>query len=72
MLPPLPHAPPPPAVRTRPGTFDLLVYADAEVQVPGAWEESAPKLIANQEEVKLRSFTTQIHKVDTMVAYKAD
>eukprot|EP00164_Ancoracysta_twista_P005517 GFYU01007567.1.p1 GENE.GFYU01007567.1~~GFYU01007567.1.p1 ORF type:complete len:207 (+),score=64.52 GFYU01007567.1:34-654(+) len=54
-------------------TFDLLVYTDADVHVPQAWEESDPKYIAkNSTEVKLRSFTTTVHKVDAMVAYRAD
>ena len=55
-----------------PCTFDLLVYTDADVDVPKAWEESDPKYIASSDEVKLRSFTTKVHKVDTMVSYKAD
>ncbi|KAJ1487769.1 hypothetical protein T484DRAFT_1785413 [Baffinella frigidus] len=48
-------------------------------QVPQAWEESDPKYINNQQEVRLRSFSvrlrsfsTMVHKVDAMVAYKAD
>jgi len=53
-------------------TFDLLVYTDKEVSVPQLWEESDPKYIKNSQSVKLRSFSTSIHKVDTMVAYKND
>mmetsp|Transcript_11177 Transcript_11177/g.27139 ORF Transcript_11177/g.27139 Transcript_11177/m.27139 type:complete len:207 (+) Transcript_11177:105-725(+) len=53
-------------------TFDLLVYTDSNVEVPQAWEESDPKYINNQQEVRLRSFSTMVHKVDAMVAYKAD
>lgn len=55
-----------------PCTFDLLVYTDTDVNVPAAWEESDPKYIAKSEEVKLRSFTTKIHKVDAAVSYLAD
>ena len=55
-----------------PCTFDLLVYTDADVDVPKAWEESDPKYIASSDEVKLRSFTTKVHKGDTMGSYKAD
>lgn len=87
------------------GTFDLLVYTDAEAEVPKTWEESDPKYISKSTEVRLRSFTTkvrlrtslfpsplehtpcplhfvshhthtrpdcQVHKVDAMVAYKAE
>ena len=51
-------------------TFDLLVYCDSSVDVPRTWEESAPKYITNQQEVRLRSFSTKIHKVDAVVAYQ--
>ena len=53
-------------------TFDLLVYTNAGSSVPEAWEESDPRYIAeNAEQVKLRSFSTSIHKVDGMVSYKS-
>ena len=55
-----------------PCTFDMLVYTDAGADVPQAWEESDPKYIVNAEDVKLRSFTTKVHKVDSMVSYKVD
>jgi mitotic spindle assembly checkpoint protein MAD2 len=51
------------------GTFDLLVYTDSETEVPLEWEESDPKYIANATDVKLRSMTTKVHKVDTCVSY---
>jgi mitotic spindle assembly checkpoint protein MAD2 len=55
-----------------PCAFDLLVYTDDDVQVPVAWEESDARLIVNSDEVKLRSFTTKVHKVDASVSYRAD
>lgn len=55
-----------------PCTFDLLVYTHAQCQVPQAWEESDPKYIANSSQVRLRSFTTTVHKVGTSVAYKCE
>ncbi|GCC33304.1 mitotic spindle assembly checkpoint protein MAD2A isoform X1 [Chiloscyllium punctatum] len=51
-------------------SFDLLVYTDKDLEVPEKWEESGPQFINNSEEVRLRSFTTTIHKVNSMVAYK--
>lgn len=33
-------------------------------------EESDPRYIANASDVKLRSFTTKVHKVDTAVSYR--
>ena len=53
-------------------SFDLLVYTDAEAEVPRTWEESDPRYIANSNEVRLRSFTTKVHKVDTMVSFRGD
>jgi mitotic spindle assembly checkpoint protein MAD2 len=53
-----------------PCTFDLLVYTDKNVVVPAKWQDSDPCYILNSSEVKLRSFTTTVHKVDSMVAYK--
>jgi len=53
-----------------PCSFDLLVYTDNETKVPKQWEESDPQFIADSTDVRLRSFTTKVHKVDTMVSYK--
>lgn len=44
-----------------PCCFDLLVYADQEAAVPVTWEDSDPCFIANSEDVRLRSFTTQVY-----------
>ncbi|XP_057641161.1 mitotic spindle assembly checkpoint protein MAD2A-like [Chionomys nivalis] len=51
-------------------SFDLLIYTDKDLVVPEKWEESGPQCITNSEDVRLRSFTTTIHKVNRMVAYK--
>ena len=53
-----------------PCTFDLLVYTNADCGVPVAWEESDPRYISTSTEVRLRSFTTSIHKVAPSVSYK--
>ncbi|KAL3046759.1 mitotic spindle assembly checkpoint protein MAD2A [Trematomus bernacchii] len=53
-----------------PCAFDLLVYTDKDLLVPDKWEASGPQIIDQSEEVRLRSFTTSIHKVNSMVAYK--
>ncbi|XAR64443.1 hypothetical protein NMG60_11024784 [Bertholletia excelsa] len=55
-----------------PCTFDVLAYTDKDVAVPFTWVDSDPKLIANPQMVKLHSFDTKIHKVDTLVSYKND
>lgn len=55
-----------------PGAFDLLVYTDKDLEVPDKWEESGPQMIDQSETVRLRSFTTSIHEVKSMVAYKVN
>lgn len=53
-----------------PCTFDLLVYTDKDIEAPEKWADSDPCYILNSAQVKLRSFTTTVHKVDSLVAYK--
>ena len=36
------------------------------------WEESDPKYITQSNEVRLRSFTTKVHTVETSVAYRVE
>ena len=50
--------------------YDILVYTRDDAEVPLEWEESDAKCISNCEEVKLRSFSTKVHSVHTMVAYR--
>jgi mitotic spindle assembly checkpoint protein MAD2 len=52
-------------------SFDLLVYTDKIAEVPEEWDETDPKyIVGGSQEVKFRSFTTKIHKVEGAVAYK--
>ena len=51
-------------------TFNVLVYADADSDVPMEWGDSDAKEIKNGEKVQLRSFSTSNHRVDTMVSYR--
>lgn len=53
-----------------PCTFDLLVYTNKEIEAPEKWVDSDPCYIQNSAEVKLRSFTTSVHKIDSLVAYR--
>ncbi|KAK9767183.1 Mitotic spindle checkpoint component mad2 [Basidiobolus ranarum] len=54
-------------------SFNILVYADKDVEVPTTWIDSDPHYIKkNSEQVKLRSFSTNIHKIDALVAYRLD
>lgn len=51
-------------------TFNVLVYADADSDVPLEWGDSDAKDIKDAERVQLRSFSTNSHKVDTLVSYR--
>ncbi|MCJ1338969.1 Mitotic spindle checkpoint component mad2 [Bachmanniomyces sp. S44760] len=51
-------------------TFNVLVYADADSEVPLEWGDSDSKEIKNGEKVQLRSFSTSNHRVDTLVSYR--
>ncbi|GJC97952.1 HORMA domain-containing protein [Colletotrichum higginsianum] len=51
-------------------TFNVLVYADADSEVPVEWGDSDAKEIANGERVQLRGFSTSNHRVDTLVSYR--
>jgi mitotic spindle assembly checkpoint protein MAD2 len=51
-------------------TFNVLVYADADSDVPVEWGDSDAKEIQNGERVQLRGFSTANHRVDTLVSYR--
>jgi mitotic spindle assembly checkpoint protein MAD2 len=51
-------------------TFNVLVYADADSEVPVEWGDSDAKEIVNGERVQLRGFSTTSHRVDTLVSYR--
>ncbi|CAL1676960.1 unnamed protein product [Lasius platythorax] len=51
-------------------SFDILAYTVPDCNIPNQWDETQPVFIANSQEVQLRSFSTSIHKMDTIVSYK--
>lgn len=55
-----------------PCAFTILAYTDLQTKIPLEWSESDARLIAegHAEQVKLRSFSTHVHNVDALVAYK--
>jgi hypothetical protein len=52
-------------------TFNVLVYADADSEVPLEWGDSDAKEVKNAEKVMLRSFSTNNHRIDTVVSYRS-
>ncbi|KAG7199024.1 hypothetical protein KM043_017935 [Ampulex compressa] len=51
-------------------SFDILTYTVPDCGIPNEWDETQPVFIANSQEVQLRSFSTSIHKMNTIVSYK--
>ena len=51
-------------------TFNVLVYADADSEVPVEWGDSDAKEIQGGERVQLRGFSTSSHRVETLVSYR--
>ncbi|KAJ9064945.1 Mitotic spindle checkpoint component mad2 [Entomophthora muscae] len=51
--------------------FTILTYTAGDVEVPNDWVDADPHAINSQtEQVRLRSFSTNFHKVDSLVQYK--
>lgn len=53
-------------------SFDVQVYTKNDVNLPPEWADTKPADIKNAQSVKLRSFSTNIHRMDTAVTYKND
>ncbi|KAM7359026.1 mitotic arrest deficient 2 [Cochliomyia hominivorax] len=51
-------------------TFDVMIHTLQNCDVPESWDETGPAFIQNAQAVQLRSFSTGLHKVDTVVNYK--
>jgi mitotic spindle assembly checkpoint protein MAD2 len=51
-------------------TFNVLVYADGDAEVPMEWGDSDAKEIVDGEKVTLRTWGTSSHRVDTLVSYR--
>lgn len=61
-------------VLDEPCAFQILAYTNKDAQAPADWIDSDARLIAEgqAEQVRLRSFSTHVHRVDAMVAYRRD
>lgn len=53
-------------------SFDIQIYAKDDVTMPEEWADAQPANVKNAQSVKMRSFSTNIHKMDTVVTYKSD
>ncbi|CAD5120443.1 DgyrCDS9013 [Dimorphilus gyrociliatus] len=51
-------------------TIDVQVYTDKDEETPSCCYESSALLIKDAEQVKFKSFSTTVHKVQGMVEYK--
>lgn len=52
------------------GTFDILVYADEDADVPATWVDTQDRTLPHAAVVDLRAFTTGVHTVDSSVFFK--
>ncbi|KAL4709988.1 hypothetical protein ACJJTC_001033 [Scirpophaga incertulas] len=51
-------------------TFDVLIHAKTDCDIPEKWAEAEPIAIANAQNVKLKTFSTSLHNMETVVSYK--
>ncbi|KAG0251353.1 hypothetical protein DFQ27_008822 [Actinomortierella ambigua] len=51
-------------------TWTILCQTEKDVEVPATWSDSDPHFVHNSEQVRLRSFSTNVHRVDALVAYR--
>uniref|UniRef100_A0A1A9VZE5 Mitotic spindle assembly checkpoint protein MAD2A n=1 Tax=Glossina brevipalpis TaxID=37001 RepID=A0A1A9VZE5_9MUSC len=51
-------------------TFDIMIYTLRNCDIPESWDETGAVVIQNAQAVQLRSFSTGLHKVETVVNYK--
>lgn len=51
-------------------SFDIHIHTLKDCEVPEKWDETQAVFIQNSQAVQLRSFSTGLHKVDTVVNYK--
>lgn len=51
-------------------TFDIMIHTLQNTELPAKWDETGAIVIQNPQAVQLRSFSTGLHKVDTVVNYK--
>lgn len=51
-------------------SFDILIYTKDHVDMPAEWTEAKEAKIENGQVVQLKSFSTGLQKVDTIVSYK--
>lgn len=51
-------------------SFDIQIYTKNVENLPQEWSEAQAAHVKNAQFVKMRSFSTNIHKVETVVTYK--
>ncbi|KAF3932040.1 hypothetical protein ABW20_dc0104474 [Dactylellina cionopaga] len=51
-------------------TFNVLVYADGDAEVPMEWGDGEDEGIQDAEQVQLRTWSSSSHRVETMVSYR--
>lgn len=60
-------------VINEPTVFNILAYTSESAEIPaGEWVDTDPLAIeaSKSQQVKMRSFSTDIHRIEAMVAYR--
>lgn len=53
-------------------SFDVQIYTKDDVNLPTEWADAKPAHVKNAQSVRMRTFSTNIHKMETVVTYKMD
>lgn len=53
-------------------SFDIQIYTKNDIEMPPEWADAQQANIKNAQCVKMRSFSTNIHKMETAVTFKND
>ncbi|XP_044751139.1 mitotic spindle assembly checkpoint protein MAD2A [Coccinella septempunctata] len=51
-------------------SFDVQIYTKDDIELPEEWTESEPANIKNAQSVRMKAFSTNLHKMETVVTYK--
>ena len=53
-------------------SFDIQIYANGAVDLPADWGDAEPANVYNAQSVKMKSFSTNIHKMETVVTFQKE
>uniref|UniRef100_A0A7G3AYM0 Putative spindle assembly checkpoint protein n=2 Tax=Lutzomyia longipalpis TaxID=7200 RepID=A0A7G3AYM0_LUTLO len=51
-------------------SFDILIYTHKDTEIPEQWDNTEGVFIQNAQSVQLKSFSTGLHQLSTVVNFK--